>query len=281
MTGSADQVTSRARLGKELRRLREQAGKTLDEVAARLDCSAAKLSRIETGQVAVRPPDLREMLDCYRVLGARQTALLSVARGQRQRDWWRTYADIIFDGYDHYVGYEEEATEIREYQPSWIPGLLQTREYAHALALAYGSTEDEAERLAELRHARQAILRRANPPRLSVVIDETALRRPAPGIMGPQLESLIARAAAPDVTVRVLPLAAGMHPAQSGGFIVLGFADPEDPEVAYTNNLTEAQLIHDPDRVARYVSTFDRVGALALGPAESAEFIAEIAGTHR
>lgn len=275
-----DRATSRHRLGKELRRLREHTGRTLEEVAERLECSVAKVSRIETGQVAVRPIDLREMLDCYGIAGARRTAMLSVARQLHQRDWWRTYADIIYDGYDHYVGYEEEASEIHEYQPQWIPGLLQTHDYARAMAEAYGSSPEDAGRLADLRHARQAILLRDDPPHLSVIIDEPALRRPGPvpGLMRDQLRHLIA--AGPRVTVQVLPLSAGMHPGQCGGFIVLGFADPAEGNVVYTDNLTEGQLIHDPEHVARYAWTFGRLRELAMSHQQSARLIEELIDEH-
>jgi transcriptional regulator with XRE-family HTH domain len=265
---------SRRLLGAELRALRERAGRTLEHAAARLECSLAKVSRIETGRVAVRPLDLRELLDCYEVGGARRAALLSVVRQQRRTDWWREYADIIYDGYDLYIGYEDEATEIWEYQPQWIPGLLQTGDYAAALAMAYGAPPHDATRYADLRQARQAILLRDDPPRLTVVLDESVLLRPSTttGLMRDQLRHLVDAAARPTVSVRVLPLSAGMHPAQNGAFIVLGFA-PEDGRLAYTNSLTEGRLSHDDTTVGRYVTAFDRLRELALSEVDSVAFV--------
>jgi transcriptional regulator with XRE-family HTH domain len=283
VTDSPDLARSRRRLGQDLRQLREQAGRTLDEVAALLDCSVAKVSRLETGQVAVRPIDLREMLTAYGVAGARRTALLSVARLQQRRAWWREYADIIYSGYDQYVGYEEEAVAIDEYHPQWVPGLLQTRAYAMALAEAYGATPEDTARLVDLRQVRQErLLGRDDAPRLSVVLDECVLRRPTPvpGLMRDQLLRLVGMSGS-RVTVQVLPLDAGMHPAQNGGFVLLGFADPTDQSVVYTDNLTEGQIIRDTDHVARYRSAFDRLGALALSPNDSAALIEKLADLHR
>ncbi|ANN17934.1 DNA-binding protein [Amycolatopsis orientalis] len=279
MAGTSDTVEDRRRFGGELRHLREQAGRTLDEAAARLECSAAKVSRIETGQVAVRPLDLRELLDFYEVTGARRAALLTVSRQRGKRP---EFEGVIYDGYNLYLGYEDEAAEIGEYQPQWIPGLLQTREYAHALSVAAGSTPEIAERRVGLRMDRQKRLRGENPPRLSVVVDESVLRRPVaePGLMTAQLRHLAVAAEDPHVTVRILPSSAGMHPAQAGGFIILGFPRPEDPKVVYTDDLTEGRLTQEPDRVAQYVSAFERVQSLALTPAESVELIHEVAGSH-
>jgi transcriptional regulator with XRE-family HTH domain len=260
---------ARRRLGVELRRLRERAGRTLEEVAAWLECSPAKVSRIETGQVSVRPLDLRELLDRYGVTGAQRTALLAAVRP----GWWREYLDVIYAGYDLYVGYEEEAVEVWEYQPQWIPGLLQTYDYAKALGEASGRGAEVAGRLADLRQARQAALLRDDPPQLSVVIDDAALLRTAsPSLMRAQLHQLVRSARSPHITVQILPAAAGPHPGQNGGFIVLGFAG-DDPHVAYTNNLTEGQLIREPENVRHYVQAFDRLRELALPPVESLAFI--------
>jgi transcriptional regulator with XRE-family HTH domain len=272
---------SRRRLGAELRALRERAGRTLEHAATRLECSPAKVSRIETGRVAVRPLDLRELLDCYEVGGARRAALLSVVRQQRRTEWWREYADIIYDGYDLYIGYEDVATDISEYQPQWIPGLLQTVDYAAELAMAYGAPPHDATRHADLRQARQAILLRDDPPRLTVVLDESVLLRPSKttGLMCDQLRHLVDAAARPTVSVRVLPLSAGMHPAQNGAFTVLGFA-PEDGRLAYTNSRTEGRLSHDDTTVGQYVTTFDRLRELALSEVDSVAFVEDTLGRH-
>jgi transcriptional regulator with XRE-family HTH domain len=271
---------SRRLLGAELRALRERAGRTVEHAAQRLECSPAKVSRIETGRVAVRPLDLRELLDCYGVGGARRAALLSVVRQQRRTEWWREYADIIHEGYDLYIGYEEGATEIWEYQPQWVPGLLQTVDYAAELAMAHGAPPHDATRYADLRRARQAILLRDDPPRLTVVIDESVLRRPSKttGLMDDQLRHLLDVAAQPTVSVHVLPLSAGMHPAQSGAFVVLGFA-PEDGRLAYTTNLTEGRLSHDDHTVGQYVAVFDRLRVIALSEEDSMAFLADAVGT--
>ncbi|ONI70281.1 DNA-binding protein [Actinosynnema sp. ALI-1.44] len=260
----------RRRLGAELRHLRDQAGRTLDEVAARLECSSAKVSRIETGQVAVRPIDLRELLDYYDVSGAQRTVLLAVVRHGKQR-WWRDYADVIYPGYDLYVGYEDEATEILEYQPQWIPGLLQTHAYAQALGEAFGRPSEVARRWADLRMARQAILVRDTPPSLSVVLDDSVLHRVAavPRLAAEQLRHLMTVGSS--VRIQVLPASVGLHAGQAGGFIALRFAGADDVPVAYTNNLTEGHLIRDG--VNEYLSVFDKLRQDALSPEDSLAFV--------
>jgi transcriptional regulator with XRE-family HTH domain len=272
---------SRRLLGAELRALRERAGRTLEHAAERLECSPAKVSRIETGRVSIRPLDLRELLDCYAVGGARRAALLSVVRQQRRAEWWREYADIIYEGYDLYIGYEQEATEIWEYQPQWIPGLLQTVDYAAELAMAYGAPPHDATRYGDLRQARQAILLRDDPPRLTVVFDESVLLRPSQtaGVMRDQLRHLIDAAARPTVSMRVLPLSAGMHPAQNGAFTVLGFT-PEDGRLAYTNTLTEGRLSHDDTTVSQYVTAFERLRAMALSEVDSLAYVEDAVDRH-
>lgn len=271
---------SRRRLGAELRRLREHSGRTLEDAAERLECSPAKVSRIETGRVGVRPVDLRELLDCYDATGPARAALLAVVRQQRRTDWWRAYADIIYAGYDIYIAYEETATEIWEYQPQWVPGLVQTYDYARALAEAYDPAPGVATRYADLRHARQAVLLREDPPLLSLVLDEAVVNRPLDHLMRDQLRRLLDAAELPAISIRILPRSVGMHPAQNGAFIVLGFGQ-EDDRVAYTNNLTEGYLSHDAGAVGRYVSTFERLRELALSEQDSTALLTGVLAAGR
>lgn len=279
MSASNSPLARRRRVGAELRRLREVAGKTIEEVAAHLECSSAKVSRIETGSVSVRPLDAREMLELYGVAGARQDALVRLVRQTRHQGWWHSYGDVVYEGYEIYVGLEDEATTIWTYEAYVIPGLLQTRGYALALSRAYGVPPETAERYAGLRTLRQALLNREDPPQLWVVIEDAVLRRPTrdPEIMREQLRFLATATAWPNVTIQVLPLSAGLHAAQGRAFILLGFANPADPKVVYTDNLTAAQLIDTKDEVDRYAWTFDTLRELALPPDASADLIGKLA----
>jgi transcriptional regulator with XRE-family HTH domain len=271
-------AASRRRLGAEFRRLREAAGKTLDDAAARLECSATKVSRIESGQVSVRPLDGREMLDLYGVTGARQEALLTLVREARKDGWWHAYGDVIPDGYEFFVGLEDEAATICDYQPFLIPGLLQTEDYMRALMSVSGIGPDRADRRIALRLQRQSILTGENPPHLHVVIEEAVLHRPVGGAetLRAQLAHLVAAAARPNITLQVVLTKVGMHPAEGHPFILLGFPNPLEPKVVCTEHINEAILIDDVDKLGRFLVAFDSLRGVALPPAKSVELISSL-----
>src|SRR5580700_3740582 len=123
----------RRRLALELRRLRETAGLTCEQVAEHLECSASKISRVETGRVSVSPRDVRDMLDLYDVPGEQRESLVQLARDSRQKGWWHAYSDTMMPQFATYLGLESAASEIRIYEVSLIPGLLQTEDYARAV----------------------------------------------------------------------------------------------------------------------------------------------------
>jgi transcriptional regulator with XRE-family HTH domain len=265
-------VVRRRRLAAELRRLRSAAGRTLEEVAEHLECSPAKISRIETGQVGVRIQDVRDLLECYGVEVADRGPLLALVRESRRKGWWHAYADLLSDDLQTYVGLEDEATTIWTYESHLIPGLLQTEGYARALMTTQRDTPlDEVERGWQVRRTRQAILARPNPPRLQVIVDEAVLRRAAgrPQTMAEQYAQVIEMAARPTVTFQVVPFRAGAHPAGGFPFTVLGFTDPSDPKIAYTELLNAAYCLDRAEEVGRYLATFDDLRGRALSPAES------------
>jgi transcriptional regulator with XRE-family HTH domain len=269
-------VVRRRRLAAELRRLRAAAGKTLDEVAEHLECSAAKISRIETGQVGVRVQDVRDMLDCYRITGAERDALLALVRQSRVKGWWYSYADLISEEFQTYIGLEDEAVTIQAYETHLIPGLLQTERYARALiALQRDAPLDEVERGVRLRTTRQAILDRGNPPQLWVILDESVLRRTAggPDVMAEQYQHLLDLARGLRLTLQVLPLDAGAHPGGGLPFTILSFADPADPKVAYAELLTSDHCIDRADEVGQYLAEFDYLRSYALDPPDTVAFI--------
>src|SRR6202034_347246 len=177
MTGEHSPTVRRRRLASELRALREAAKLTCEEVAEHLECSASKISRVETGRVSVSPRDVRDMLALYGVDPQQLDGLVQLARESRQKGWWHAYSDTIQPRFATYIGLEDAAAEIRTYEVNLIPGLLQTEDYARSIISAgnlTGGQKDVARRVA-LRMARQPMLvTGVNPPQFWVVLDEGA-----------------------------------------------------------------------------------------------------------
>ena len=268
----------RRRLGAELRRHRELAGLTIDQVADQLDCSASKISRLETGQTGSNPRDVRDMLALYGVGDTELEELLSVARETRQRGWWQPYGSILTGAY---VGFEAAADRIRSYEAQCVPGLLQTADYARSMIAAVhtGRPRQEVDDRVHVRLGRQALLTQEDPVKFWCVLDEAALRRPVGGreVMRCQLEHLVRESARPNVTLQVLPMAAGEHPGMEGSFVIMSFPDAADPDTVYVTIATGGVFQEKPDDVSRYEIIFDRLQKMALSSAESAEFIATMA----
>ena len=279
----------RKRLGSELRRLREQARLTCDDVGRRLDCSGTRISRIETGRISARPGDVREMLEVYGVTGADAESLVQLARDARRKGWWQAYGPVIPPWFESYLSLESEASGIREFAPITLPGLVQTADYARAqLAGAAGSgaaegppgTAADIDGQVALRREWQARLGRPDAPRLALVIGESALRTRAggPEVMRGQLDHLRELAALPAVSLQVLLLRSAAGARAVTPFTILDFADRADPSAVYLEYLTGSLVLDAADEVRRYAAVFGQLRSGALGTADSAEFISELAG---
>ncbi|GAB2749721.1 helix-turn-helix domain-containing protein [Amycolatopsis magusensis] len=268
----------RRRLAGELRRLREAAELTIDEVGEKLECSASKISRIETGHVGVTPRDVRDMLELYGLVGDEREALVQLAREARKRGWWHAYNEV-FTG--TFVGLEADASSLRAYQALLVPGLLQTERYARTVIRALRPDADEAElkRRVAARMARQELLTDPSPPEYWAVIDEAVLHRRVGGceVMAEQVSRLVEVAALPHVTLQVVPFGAGAHPGMEGPFLILGFPEQADPDVVYVDSTSSGLYLEMPDDVRRYTLMFDHLRATALKPDDSVELIAESA----
>lgn len=266
----------RRQVGARLRQLREAAGRSLTEVAAYLECSAAKVSRIETGRLLARIPDVRNLLDLYDVPEQQRAELLDLVRESREKGWWQRYPDIVEAGFGTFVGLENSASEIWDYSTHAVPGLLQTNEYAYTVqANRADVSEETAERYIEVRMARQAILSRPHPPRTTFIIDESVLHRVAALdslASRQQLDRLCQLARRPGITIRVLPYSAGV--VSHLPFTVLGFPDPADPKVVYVEGLIESMYEYRPHAVAQYTALYDVMRSLALNQKESVALIA-------
>jgi transcriptional regulator with XRE-family HTH domain len=282
MTGEHSPTVRRRRLASELRALREAAKLTCEEVAEHLECSASKISRVETGRVSVSPRDVRDMLALYQVDPAQLDSLVQLARESRQKGWWHAYSDTMQPRFATYIGLEDAAAEIRTYELNLIPGLLQTEDYARTVINAGNltGTQEDVERRVALRMARQPMLLSGiNPPQFWAVLDEGALHRTVggQGLMRFQLDHLLEIADMPNVAVQVIPFTAGAHPGMGKPFVILSFPERADPDVVYLEDLTSTLYLEDVDEIDRYNVLFNHLRATALSFEESAALITTVA----
>jgi len=279
VAGTQSPTVRRRRLALELRCLREAAKLTCEEVAERLECSASKISRVETGRVSVSPRDVRDMLEIYGVPDLQRDALVQLARESRQKGWWHAYGDSVQPHFATYLGLESAASEIRIYEVNLIPGLLQTEEYARAVIAAgmVNSPRADIERQVALRMERQR-LTITSPPKVWAVLDEAALRRQVggPEVMRMQLEYLRELGGLRNVSLQVIPFGGGAHPAMGRPFIILVFGEEADPDVVYLEDLTSALWVENVEEVDRYNVFFNHLQATALSFDNSAALMTAV-----
>jgi transcriptional regulator with XRE-family HTH domain len=265
------------RLARILRSLREGAGLTIEQVAEELDVSPSTISRIETAQVGVRSLDVKALLAIYEVTETRHAELLELARKSRQQPWWYEYREVPAASL---VGYEFDATSVRQYVAMVLPGLLQTREYASAVlrAIRHDATRAEIEQRLELRMHRQDLLNQAGAPDLWIILDEATLHRPigGPAVMRKQLQRLIDVSALPKITLQVLPFSAGPHAGLDGDFTIYSFSDPADPDLVFIENSGGDLYLEDTVRTERYRQIFSHLQAAALNPVESVRTLTDV-----
>lgn len=270
-------TVGRRQLAQDLRRHRAAAGRTIEDVARHLECSPAKVSRIETGAVKVGVHDLRAILELYGIDGPQRDELFALVRQARERGWWQAFADVVPANSGTFYGLEDGATSISQHSVSLVPGLLQTEAYARALIGSVpGAGPEWVDRRVQLRMRRQQLLGRADPPTLNVVLDEAVLWRMigGPEIMTAQLGHLLERGAWPHVTVQVLPFTAGAHAGAGVSFTVFGFANPPDAPVVYREQLDSNNYLDQPDHVTPYTGALAQARDLAATVERSHELIA-------
>ena len=250
-------------LGGHLRRLREKAGLTTEQAADAIRGSHSKISRMEHGRVSFKERDIADLLTLYGVTGQSERAgLLALAREANTPGWWQCYSDILPHWLEPYFGLEAAASFIRTYELQFIPGLLQTEDYARAvIRLGNAGNEEEVARRTEARISRQEIFNREEPPRKWAVIDEAALRRPIGGrtVMRAQVRHLIEMSDHPAVTLQILPFGAGGHPALGGPFTILRFAEPDLRDVVYIEQLTSALYLDKANEVDSYLEVMEQL----------------------
>lgn len=283
MPSRTSPTVKRRRLAAELRRRRDVAGMTIEEVAEHLEWSTAKISRIENARVSVLPRDVKFLLRTYGATegSAEWEALLVLARESRQKGWWHAYGDAIPEWFETYVGLEADATTLRTYESEYVPGLFQTEDYARTVyrAVMIKAGNDQIEKEVAVRMARQERLTEPDAPQIWSVVNEAVIRRVVggPAIMRSQLVKLAQVSEQPNVTLQVLPFSAGAHAGMDGAFMILGFPEPTDPEVVYVNYYTGTVYLEKAQESERYGLMFNHLRAAALSVDQSRDLIARAA----
>jgi transcriptional regulator with XRE-family HTH domain len=274
VNGAGGPTVLRILLGTQLRRLREARGITAQEAARAIRGSESKISRIELGRTSVREVDIVDLLTLYGIAdpGEREE-LLALANQANQPGWWHQYQDVLPSWFQAYVGLEESAESIRSYDSQFIPGLLQTEEYAAAVLALGDFSLEETERLVVLRKERQRRFA-SGGLRLWAIVDEVALFRPvgSPQVLRAQLEHISGVCDQPGFALQVVPDSAGAF-AAPGSFSILRFAVPDLPDVVYIEQLTSAVYLDKPVDVERYTAAMDKLSAISAPPEETKEII--------
>lgn len=277
MAGSP--TARRRRLSIELKKLREANALTCAQVGAALDWSGSKVNRMETGSGRVQPSDIDALCRFYDTGDELREFLKSLARQAKTRGWWQVHgSNAVPTWFSIYIGLEQDASTFRQYQCEVLPGLMQTPAYARELHKtgAHVPAKD-IDRAVNVRVERQAMLTGPQAPDAWFVVNEAALRnvigdRP---LMREQLERVLESSELPSVTVQVLPFDSGTYPT-TGSFTMLGFPDPEDPDIVYRDGITDAVYLEGEHHVREYTRAFDGLRAAALSPQRSAQLIKSI-----
>jgi transcriptional regulator with XRE-family HTH domain len=266
-------------LGGALRRRREAAGVSRERAGEAIRASPAKISRLELGRVGFKERDVADLLTAYGVHDpAERAEFLDLARQANAPGWWHRYSDLLHSWFETYLGLEQAASVIRNYELQFVPGLLQTRDYARAVTMLGHSDPVEVERRVELRMQRQELLHRKNPPTLWAVVDEAALRRSLlkPAQTREQLTHLIEMNELPQVSLQVAPFSYGGHAAAGGPFAILRFAEPDLPDIVYLEQLTSALYLDKRADVEHYAAVMDRLCAQVEPPDRTTEILMQI-----
>jgi transcriptional regulator with XRE-family HTH domain len=267
-------------LGAQLRRLREAAEISRADAGYAIRASESKMSRIELGKVGFKDRDVADLLTVYGVNDDEERdVFLSMVKESNLPGWWHRYGDVIPTWFNDYVGLEESASRIQAFEHQFIPGLLQTEEYARAV-VTHGNPDRataEDERRIVLRMQRQRVLARPSAPRLWVVIDESVLHRPIGGrtVLRDQIDHLLRVSKLPHISLQVLTFAHSTNPAE-GAFTLLRFAEAELPTAVYVEHLTGALYLDRLDEIEKYSRALDRLAVDAETPDNSRHLLTKM-----
>jgi hypothetical protein len=276
MAGSP--TARRRRLSIELKKLRENHSLTCAQVGAALDWSGSKVNRMETGSGRVQPSDVDALCRFYDTTDELREFLKSLARQAKTRGWWQVHGSGVPEWFSIYIGLEQDASTLRQYQCEVLPGLVQAEAYVRELHTSgsYMSPED-IDRAVRVRLERQTMLSGPEAPDSWFIVNEGAVRRIVGDreLMRTQLEHVLEVVEQPNVTLQVLPFDAGTCPT-TGSFTMLGFPDPEDPDIVYRDGITDAMYLEGEPHVRQYTRAFDELRAAALSPRRTVQLIRNV-----
>ena len=268
-------------LGRRLQELREAAGLKREEAARVLRVAPATVRRMEMAEVALKIPYVQVLLTTYGVADDEVGSFVALAEEANQPGWWQRFHDVLPEWFSMHVSLEGAARMIRSYEPHFMPGLLQTEDYARAVLEAgtVGQTGPEAiERHVALRMNRQKLLTRENPPHLWVIMDETVLRRPVSihaSVMRDQIDRLLEASEHDHITLQVAQYANGPHPGTYTSFALFRFAEPELPDMVYSEYVTGALYLDSRAEVALHLEVLDHMSAHAASAQRTKEILRE------
>jgi transcriptional regulator with XRE-family HTH domain len=269
--GEVGPTALRMMLGSHLRRLRERTGVSRSDAGWAIRASESKISRLELGRVSFKVRDVEDLLSLYGVTDVRERErLVQLAQEANNRGWWHRYGDVTPDWFDAYLGLEAAAELIRTYEIQFVPGLLQTPDYARAVARLTPGTraDEEVERVVALRTRRQQALDREPPLKLWAVVEESVLLRPigGPDVLRDQIDALRQATERPNVTLQIIPVGSPGHVATGGAFTILRFPQRDLPDVVYLEHLTSALYLDKRDDVETYTQTLDVLASTGPPP---------------
>ena len=283
MGDSTSPLMLRRRLRTELRTARLDSHLTQEQVARAMEWSMSKMNRIEKAKSGISANDLKALLP---FLGIEDTAraeeLMDLARAARESPWWSRYKDVAPEKLLELIDYESAASAVSQFEPIFIPGILQTEDYARAVLQVFYDEKSATERLTamvELRTTRTGLLARENAPRFSFVLDESVIHRVvgSSAIMGRQFQHLANLAKQSNITIQVVPFTAGLHPGMKGPFEVVQFADTPDENIVFLEGPRGDIISDDQEETESYLEAFTRITAASLGPPDSVKRLLQAA----
>jgi transcriptional regulator with XRE-family HTH domain len=272
----------RRRLRTQLRAARTSNELTQEQVAKAMDWSLSKMNRIEKAKSNISTNDLKALLPFYGITDKERTEeLVALARATRQSPQLRS--DVAPAELLELIEYESTASAVSQFEPMFVPGILQTEEYASAVLQFFYDEKAANERVAamvELRTRRRELLTRENPPRFSFVLDESVIHRlvGGPSVTSRQLRHLVNVAEPPNVTIQIVPFAAGLHPGMKGPFEIVQFDDEPDENIVFLENSRGDIISDDPEETRNYLKVFKRIKEASLEPSDSVGLLRKSAG---
>jgi transcriptional regulator with XRE-family HTH domain len=283
MGDSTSPLMLRRRLRTELRTARLDSNLTQEQVARAMEWSMSKMNRIEKAKSGISANDLRVLLPFLGIKDkTRAEELIDLGRAARESPWWSRYKDVAPEKLLELIDYESAASAVSQFEPMFIPGILQTEEYARAVLQVFYDEKSAAERLTamvELRTTRTGLLTRENAPHFSFALDESVIHRivGSPAIMSRQFQHLANLAKLSNVTIQVMPFTAGPHPGMKGPFEVIQFADTPDENIVFLEGPRGDIISDDQEETESYLEAFTRITAASLGPSDSVKRLLQAA----